>query len=89
MPTTKPLHAITETGEVAAALAAAARRWPADAGRPSRLLSRLIETGRRSIEAEAALEVAERRGAVRRASGALTGVYSADEADALRDEWPA
>jgi hypothetical protein len=50
VPTTKPRHAVTETPEVAEALAAAARRWPEDRGRPGRLLRRLIREGHRGIE---------------------------------------
>ncbi|QDP95936.1 hypothetical protein FOE78_08515 [Microlunatus elymi] len=88
MPTTKPRYPVTETPEVAAALAAAARRWPEDQGRPARLLRRLIEEGHRSIEPEAAELESSRRAALRRVSGAYTGLYDQDYLQKLRAEWP-
>jgi hypothetical protein len=89
MPTTKPRHTLTETEDLAAALDAAARRWPGDAGSRTRLLLRLVEAGERAINSEHELDLARRRAAVERTAGALTGVYAPGSLEQLRDEWPA
>ncbi len=88
VPTTRPRHAITETDEVAAALAAAARRWPDDRDRPSRLLLRLIEAGSEHIAAETERKTAVRRAAIAESAGSLRGVYEPGYLDALREDWP-
>jgi hypothetical protein len=79
---------ITETDEVAAALDAAAERWPEVRSRRE-LLLRLVERGRGVIERDRAEEVERRRAAIRHTSGALTGVYEPDYLERLRDDWPA
>jgi hypothetical protein len=89
MPTTKPRHTVTETADLAAALDAAARRWPEDAGSRTRLLLRLVEAGEQTINREHELDLARRRAAVERTAGALTGVYARGSLEELRDEWPA
>jgi hypothetical protein len=89
MPTTKPRHTVTETEDLAAALDAAARRWPEDAGSRTRLLLRLVEAGEQTINREHELDLARRRAAVERTAGALTGVYARGSLEELRDEWPA
>jgi hypothetical protein len=88
MPTDRPRLTITETDDVAEAIDLAAERWP---GTPSRreLLLRLVEQGRSAIERERHEEAERRRGAIRRTSGALTGVYEPDHLERLRDDWPA
>jgi hypothetical protein len=88
MPTTRPRLTITETDDVAAALDAAAKRWP-DVKSRRELLLRLVEQGHEVIENRRADAVVRRREAIRRTSGALTGAYEADYLDGLRDDWPA
>ena len=88
MPTTKPRHTLTETDELAAALDAAARRWPEDAESRSRLLLRLVQAGGRAISEERDRELARRRSAIERTAGALTGVYPPDYLARLRNDWP-
>ncbi len=88
MPTTRPRLTITETDEVAAALDAAAARWPEVRSRRE-LLLRLVEEGREVIDRNRDEETARRREAIRRTSGALTGVYEPGELKRLRDDWPA
>lgn len=80
---------ITETDDVARALDDAARRWPAESGNRSELLRRLVAEGHRAVLDEAGQLVAERRDALRRTSGVLTGVYGADYLTGLRADWPA
>jgi hypothetical protein len=87
MPTNRPRHTLTETDELTAALDAAARRWPEDAGSRSRLLLRLVEAGRRAIDEDR--ERARRRAAVDRTHGQFRGVYGPGYLDRLRDDWPA
>lgn len=80
---------ITETDEVARALGDAARRWPHDRERPARLLLDLVREGHRAIAADAERASAERRAAIERTGGALTGSYPPGYLDALRGDWPA
>lgn len=88
MPTVRPRHAITETDAVAAALEAAARKWPEDRDRPARLLARLVDIGFHTIEIELDEKAFERRRALEQFAGSLTGVYEPGYLDALRAEWP-
>ncbi len=83
-----PRLTIIETDEIAAALDAAAARWP-DVSSRRELLLRLVEHGREVIESERDDAVDRRRAATRRTSGALTGAYDAGYLDRLRDDWPA
>lgn len=89
MPTKRRRHLITETDPVARALDDAARRWPADRDNRARLLVRLVEEGRQAVVDQQASVVRERRAAVTRTSGALTGLYGEGYLDELRKDWPA
>jgi hypothetical protein len=84
----RPRLTITETDEVAAAIDAAAARWPEVRSRRE-LLLRLFEEGREVIDRDRDAEIARRQEAIRRTSGALTGVYAPGELKRLRDDWPA
>jgi hypothetical protein len=88
VPTTRPRHTLTETDELAAALDAAARRWPEDAGSRSRLLLRLVEAGERAIGDERERHRTRRRAAVERTHGQFHGLYGPGYLERLRDEWP-
>ena len=88
MPTTRPRHVITETDNVTRALDDAAKRWPAEGNNRSRLLLRLVEEGHRAVTREHEQLVAQRRDAIERVSGSLTGVYGADYLKELRKDWP-
>ena len=88
MPTERPRLTITETDEVAEAIAVAAQRWPEIRSRRE-LLLRLVEQGRGVIERDRADETERRRQAIRQTSGALTGVYEPGYLERLRDDWPA
>lgn len=89
MPTTRRRHLITETDQVARAIDDAARRWPGDSENRARLLLRLLEEGHRAVVDQQAGVVRERRAAVARTSGALTGLYGEGYLDDLRKDWPA
>ena len=89
MPTARPRHSITETDEVSRALKDAARRWPDESQRPGRLLLDLIREGHRAIATDAERTAADRRAAIERTGGALTGSYPADYLEQLRRDWPA
>jgi len=79
---------ITETDELAEALDVAAAHWP-DAGSRRELLLRLVEQGRAVIERDRLEGIERRMAAIRRTSGALTGVYEPGYLERLRDDWPA
>lgn len=70
------------------ALQAAARRWPDDRERPAKLLLDLVREGHRVIALEAHSAAAERREAIERTGGALTGSYPAGYLERLRRDWP-
>jgi hypothetical protein len=88
MPTARPRHSITETDEISRALAAAARRWPDDRERPGKLLLDLVREGHRAISTGAERASDERRTAIARTGGALTGTYPAGYLEQLRGDWP-
>jgi hypothetical protein len=88
MPTTRPRYSVTETEELAAALADAARRWPEDRDSPGRLLHRLLREGHRAICRAHERELAARRAGVEASAGALTGAYPDGYLRELRDDWP-
>jgi hypothetical protein len=89
MPTSRPRHMITETDEVTRVLRDAARRWPTDSERPSKLLLDLVREGHRAIALHGEQTAAARQAAIERAGGALTGTYPTGYLERLRDDWPA
>ncbi len=87
MPTTRPRHFVTETDDLAAALDAAARRWPG-LSRPQ-LLVRLALAGDHAAQQAHDERRRRRLAAVRQYSGILTGTYGPDYLRQLREEWSA
>jgi hypothetical protein len=87
MPTSRARHFVTETDDLAAALDAAATRWP-DLSR-AQLLVRLALEGQRAAERAGDERRRRRLAALRDHSGALTGAYPDDYLERLREEWPA
>jgi hypothetical protein len=84
MPTTRRRHAITETDEIAKAIAAAERAWPHLADRPAELLRQLILVGGHAL-----VDVDERRArAIASTRGALTVAFPPGYLDDLRRDWP-
>lgn len=78
---------ITETEEVAAALDAAAKRWPADRGSRTRLLLRLIHEGHLNLRSDEERRRAEWLAIVDQTSGTFD--YGAGYLEELREDWPA
>jgi hypothetical protein len=89
MPTTRRRHLITETDHVAQALDEAAKRWPAESGNRTKLLLHLLEEGHLAVVGQRESAIRERREAVARTSGALTGAYGEGYLEELREDWPA
>jgi hypothetical protein len=84
VPTDRPRHTVTETDELEHALDVAARRWPQDSGRRTRLLMRVVRDWARSQEDDRE----RHRAALDRTRGSMTGVFPEGYLDDLRDEWP-
>lgn len=84
MPTDRPRHTVTETDEVAQTLDLAARRWPEDRGRRTRLLMRVLRDWTREHDDDRA----RHRASLEQTSGSMTGLFPEGYLDALRDEWP-
>jgi len=74
---------------VAQALDDAARRWPADRGNRAKLVLHLVEEGHRVVVAQQVAVVRERRKAIARTDGTLTGAYGEGYLGELREDWPA
>lgn len=78
---------VTETDELARALADAARRWPNDRRNRRKLLLRLVEEGHRAIE-PVRHDPDERLAAIKATAGALTGCFPPGYLEELRRDWP-
>ncbi len=79
---------MTETDDVARALDAAATRWPEDRDRRARLVLRLLDEGYRALRESADRAETDRKDALRRTSGLLSGVYGTGYLEQLRRDWP-
>jgi hypothetical protein len=88
MPTTRRRHIITETDEVSRALDAAAKRWPEDRDSRAKLVVRLVGEGYRALGEAADQTAKQRKEALRRTSGLLTGAYGQGYLETLRQDWP-
>jgi len=82
VPTVRPRHLLTETDDVAAAIDAAAARYPG-ASRAD-VLRRLVELGAAVVEHDRE----ERRRLVASRAGRHRSTWTADERRALAEEWP-
>jgi catalase (peroxidase I) len=89
MPTTRPRYQLTVTEDVQEALERAAERWPQDAGRPGRLLLRLVHAGDETLRDERGRARERRRRAIEETAGRFTGMWPRDAIKKLHDEWPA
>jgi len=88
MPTSHRRHAITETDDISAALAAARRAWPDLADKPGALLRRLILSGKDALADDHAAAEKVRLRAVEATSGAFAGVFGPEHLNELREDWP-
>ena len=89
MPTNRPRHLITETDEVAAALDAASRRWPAAAASRSRLMVNLVLEGHQRLREADESILEQRLEAILETQGSLAGCFPQGYLEALREDWPA
>ena len=87
MPTARPRHFVTETDDLAAALDAAATRWPGLSR--AQLLVRLALEGHQAAQGAHEQRHRRRLSTVREHSGALTGAYPSDYRERLHEDWPA
>ena len=88
MPTARARHMITETDEIAAAIDAAAVRWPESAGERAELLRRLIGSGLADMQAQEVRRRELKREAILEAAGSMTGLWPEGWLRELRNEWP-
>lgn len=86
MSTTRRRHFVTETDELGAALDTAATRWP-ELSRSQLIVRLALEGGSRAAE-KAGARLHERRAALRRHAGLLTGGYEPGYLEHIREEWP-
>jgi hypothetical protein len=89
MPTARPRHVVTETDDIAAALADAAQAWPDAHGNKNVLIRRLLQAGHQSLRQSRQATIDERLEHLDHAAGSLTGMYDADYLRTLRQDWPA
>jgi hypothetical protein len=87
VPTTRPRIMVTETDELAAALDAAAGRYPGLSR--AQLLTRLALDGHGAAQQAQDERRRHRLDALRAHSGSMTGAYGCDYLGRLRQEWPA
>lgn len=85
MPTSRPRHQVTETGELAAALEVAERRWPGKSR--SALIAALAEVGAEELEREESDRLEARRRLVEANAGGFE--FGEGYLDELREDWPA
>lgn len=86
MPTARPRHFVTESDELAAALDAAALRWPGLSR--SQLVVRLALEGRARVEEDVDAHRRGRLARLREHAGAGSGAYGDGYLDDLRSDWP-
>lgn len=85
MPTSRPRYTITETEEVARALALAAERWPDDRGHGGKLLLPALTEWTNRVRTDRE----QHRAAILATSGtALPGEFGAGYLDEVRQGWP-
>jgi len=89
MPTTRQRHVITETEDVAAALADAAKAWPEAKGNANTLIRHLIEVGRRALLDQESAVIERRLADFDQVVGSLPGLYEPGYLAQLREDWPA
>ena len=88
MPTSRPRYLLTESDDLRRALSTARHRWPQDRDRPTALLARLIDEGRRAVETTDADRRHARVAAIRSAGDGLEGAYSPGYLAEVREDWP-
>jgi hypothetical protein len=89
MPTARPRHVVTETDDIAAALADAAQAWPDAHGNKNALIRRLVQAGHQSLRHSHQRTIDKRLEQLDHAAGSLTGMYDANYLQQLRQDWPA
>jgi hypothetical protein len=79
---------ITETDQLAAALAQAEKIWPELAGQRTLLLRKLLEVGITAIERESAEKVSRRLTQIQKLAGSMDGTWPANWKQELGEDWP-
>ncbi len=80
---------ITESDRISDALASAEQIWPELQSDRGALLRRILETGIREIEKQAATANPARLNAIAKSAGLLDGVWPTNWREELSSEWPA
>lgn len=79
---------ITETDQLAQALAQAEKIWPELAGQKTLLLRKLLELGISSIERESAERTSHRLTQIQKLAGSMDGTWPANWKQELGGDWP-
>lgn len=78
---------ITETDQISAALAHAAKLWPELAGQRTLLLRKVLEVGIEKIEQEATTKSKGRISSIEKLAGSMDGVWPANWREELAEDW--
>ena len=79
---------ITETDQLAQALAQAEKIWPELAGQRTLLLRKLLEVGITAIERDSAEKVSHRLTQIQKLAGSMDGTWPTNWKQELGGDWP-
>jgi hypothetical protein len=88
MQTTRTVHVIEETEQIAHAISVAARLWPEIANHREMLLGKILEAGLEELEKISKSQHSNRLDAIEKTAGVMNDVWPYSWRDELRNDWP-